>query len=408
MKLLLILFIAFVIGFFIQDSCSDLIEGTNSGIQCGYGYIHNSVIGEGCKVCPPGTYNNINDYMGGKCKQCDVGKYSSSGSSKCHDTLCKSPFINKPGNKDGTECVCPANNFYEKSDKDNCFNCSQLIVDSVTKSSRYGGDKSSGSLACVCPHGKYYEKSSKFVTAKCIECKAGTYNNSLGLETNCSKCPAGKYSSEAGSSSCSDCPPGHVAIEGSASCSMCGPGTGPNGSKTACEKCGIGRFSNASTNGVCKTFVEMNCSGKFGGNATGLKDCPPVCEASIQYTSDKATKMPLDEQTQRFRFKKNIPFIEQVVWKCPILPGGWRDSTSDECHYKPIECSTDTNCGSPSFECDLDFYQCKWKSDGSGWDYDTIQKDFYNRNPKITGCDALKNKDNFSFWSNSNFKPDKK
>ena len=413
MKLFLILIIAFFIGLFIQDSCSDIYFGDNlvEGFFCGYGKIaKKGLLQTGCDKCPDGTYNRNNDTTGGTCSECGAGSTSNDAKTQC---ICNSPFINIPGNIDGKKCVCPANKYYDKSTND-CIYCNSNsnIVGSVTRTSKYGGDKTSGSGACVCPKGKYFIKGDTFITPICKKCKAGTYNDTLGLETNCSICPAGKYSSE-GSSSCSDCPPGHVSKEGSTSlesCSMCGPGTGPNRSKTACEKCGIGRFSNVNTSGVCKTFDEMNCSAnrRFGGNATGLKDCPPVCEASIQYTSEEATKMPLDEQTQRFRFKKNIPFIEQVTWKCPILPDGSVDSKSDKCNYKPIECSTDTECGSPSFKCmeirrDLDFYQCRWKSDGSGWDYDYIQTHFYNKNPQITGCDAL-NKDNFKFWSTNNFR----
>lgn len=384
-----ILFIAYVIGFIILDSSGDLVEGKNSGIQCGYGYIHKSVIGSGCIECPAGTYNNINDYAGGKCKTCPDGKYSSTGANECHDTRCKSPFINKPGNKDGTDCVCPPDQFYENN---NCFKCSDNITGSKTINRSQGGDSSQD---CVCPIGTYYWEKDN-LTPKCVECKPGTYNDSSGLEPNCSICPAGKYS-EAGSSSCSDCPDGHISKEGSGDCSMCPAGTGPNSTKTACEECGIGRFSNPDkTGGVCKTFDEGKCphNQKFGGSSTGLQDCPPVCDVSVEYTSSQARSVG-DERIQQFRFEKNIPFINQI--------SPW-DLTHPGETYTTIECGggdVDTDCGSLSFGCDWAQPKkdptCKWGFNKAKLNYDDIQDDFYERNPELKTCSDLGN--HFKFWA---------
>ena len=376
MNLFFILFIAFVIGFLIQDSCSDLVEGKNAGFICGYGYIHNHYIG--CTKCEAGTYNRENNHVAykGSCSKCPNGTHSGEGSSAC---LCNNPFINKPDNVDGSECVCPANQYYERSDeKDNCFNCSQYITNSVTESSIYGGDKTSGIGACVCPAGKYYNQKGLYIP-RCIKCKAGTYKDTLGLERNCSKCPAGKYSSE-GSSSCSDCPPGHVSNEeGSTSCSMCGPGTGPNSSKTACEKCGIGKFSNISTSGACKTFDEMNCSEnrRFGGNASGLKDCPPVCEASYTYGGNTSSydMGKYQNRTVQFKFRYNLPFVDQ-----PQVAYGKQTPGHTVYAGEGGECRKNSDCipYGNGFKCKGNGHSEKSKCVFDGTlDYDEVQTIYY-------------------------------
>ena len=376
MKLFLILIIAFFIGLFIQDSCSDIYFGDNlvEGFFCGYGKIaKKGLLQTGCDKCPDGTYNRNNDTTGGTCSECGAGSTSNDAKTQC---ICNSPFINIPGNIDGKKCVCPANKYYDKSTND-CIYCNSNsnIVGSVTRTSKYGGDKTSGSGACVCPKGKYFIKGDTFITPICKKCKAGTYNDTLGLETNCSICPAGKYSSE-GSSSCSDCPPGHVSKEGSTSlesCSMCGPGTGPNRSKTACEKCGIGRFSNVNTSGVCKTFDEMNCSAnrRFGGNATGLKDCPPVCNASYTYSYiSSGESSDLKNETRDFIFKNNMPFIEQ-----PILAYTADDGTAV---LNEGECITSRECMPGG-----NGYSCRDNKCVLTGNYDHIQDIYYKNRKQI-------------------------
>lgn len=311
-----ILFIAYVIGFIILDSSSDLVEGMDiidkfdkMGVfTCGPGKIHDGRTS--CKVCTGNTYNDENNDLDhwGSCKKCPDGFKANKSKTQC--------ICDKKGwvpNKDG-KCVCPADHFYENN---KCFECGNNITGSKTINRSQGGDSSQD---CVCPIGTYYLEKDNLIP-KCIECKPGTYNDSQGLETNCSICPAGKYS-EAGSSSCSDCPDGHISSEGSGDCKMCEAGTGPNSDKTACVECGIGRFSNPTkTGGVCKTFDEAQCpdNQKFGGSARGLEDCPPVCEKTVTYvdmirgTNGAETWLGqnYEKQTKRFVFRDNMPFVDR-------------------------------------------------------------------------------------------------
>ena len=153
---------------------------------------------------------------------------------------------------------------------------------------------------------------------------------------------------------------------------MCGPGTGPNSSKTACEKCGIGRFSNANTSGVCKTFDEMNCSAnrRFGGSATGLTDCPPVCEASYTYNYLRPSMYSdLKGKTKDFKFRNNMPFIEQPLFEYIDVDG--------TAIYNIGECNTRYDCipGGYGYICQNS--KCMLKGN-----YDNIQDIYYNKNRK--------------------------
>ena len=176
----------------------------------------------------------------------------------------------------------------------------------------------------------------------CTECTKGTYNSTIGLDTECTNCPAGQFSDSNGATICQKCPEGHISNEGSSSCTICEPGKGPNSSHTKCEDCKIGYFSNETTGGSCVTF-DSNCpvSQRFGGSQTGLKKCPEKCKQR-QFNF---TETPINTEPS-VRYENNIPFVNRRYIYRP------KKGENDNLVYP--ECETEYDCtpGGLGYKCD--------------------------------------------------------
>ena len=167
MNLLLILFIAFVVGFLIQDSCSELIEGSTNSIECKQKEYYDNDAGN-CIKCENKITNSVTEVnnLGGS---------------------------NKKGLKN--ICVCEPGTYY------------------IPK----GGARPS--ICSKCPAGTYNQEYG--YNMSCSSCPPGTYSDEGS--TSCTKCPTGTYSDNHGSASCTKCPdPNIYSIEGSKSASFCG------------------------------------------------------------------------------------------------------------------------------------------------------------------------------------------
>jgi hypothetical protein len=446
---LLKIFLAFILGYMLpgmmRNICGGrLVEGVSS--QCGYGKIRHNLVD--CRPCYTGTFNSKNDIVGGKCIGCSAGTYqdktgqssckdcpngsyaSAEGSSQCKScsdyrksSTSKGPFTKSiPRSTTVEDCRCEANHYYDEQ-KFICSSCHDFIDGSVTENDTYGGGKGEeGNRVCKCPVGTYYDETN----SSCTKCLKGTYNSTIGLDTQCTNCPAGQFSdsnganickkcpeghvSNEGSSSCTmcepgkgpnssqaqcedckigyfsnestggsceKCPSGHVSNKGSSSCTMCEPGKGPNSSQTMCEDCKIGYFSNESTGGSCVTFDSGGCpvSRRFGGSQTGLKDCPEQCKD----TRLNFTDTPINKK-QSLRYENNIPFIKKII------PGVDLKGHNPNTVY--VECGSKYDCTPGGFGYNCDNGTCT--ADGTK-NYDELQKIFYDSDISKSGYKSYGN-----------------
>ena len=196
-----------------------------------------------CKNCPAGKknpggiysylYNSPND-----CTNCDVGRYSSSGSASCTD--CPGGYYALAGSSSCT--ICPEGYFSEAVRLYPEFNeyCQQCS----------GGQVSgAGSTSCgTCAAGQYSDVS------VCKKCPKGYYS-SQNSASSCSGCTAGRFQNNEESTSCKLCSPGRYDTRVNfvgfqltqliVDCTeICQPSHYQNEEgKTSCKSCGIDRIS---------------------------------------------------------------------------------------------------------------------------------------------------------------------
>ena len=117
----------------------------------------------------------------------------------------------------------------------------------------------------------------------CLPCIAGTYQSSIGVETNesCTFCAAGTFSSSPGATVCTTCEQGKFSSAvGATTCSLC-----PNGSFTgsvsssSCSICSMGTFSSFQGSSLC-----LSCFPGYYSSSTGSSDpsdCVPCSAGSF-------------------------------------------------------------------------------------------------------------------------------
>lgn len=91
---------------------------------------------------------------------------------------------------------------------------------------------SSGCEIKNCPAGSFTTSTNNVGANACVKCAPGTYASASG---SCLPCPEGKYSSTAGATSCTNCPPGNWTPAGSTSCNY--PAWSKNGTYKCPQKC---------------------------------------------------------------------------------------------------------------------------------------------------------------------------
>lgn len=131
---------------------------------------------------------------------------------------------------------------------------------------------SSTSECTACPESTESPPGSA-VASRCLSFCGPGYT---GPDDNCTACEAGKYKNASGSSPCTSCPAGHVALEGSASCTACVPGTYALDGGADCQFCPLGKYSTVHA-ASSATTCQYCAPGKYSDNVTGrdlCEDCP--------------------------------------------------------------------------------------------------------------------------------------
>jgi hypothetical protein len=128
-----------------------------------------------------------------------------------------------------------------------------------------------------CGAGKY--KASAGVNAACDNCEVGKFKASAGVNTACDNCGAGKYSDAAGSNACTNCGSGKYVIavgsQSSAACNnLCGPGYYRDGSSCTVIHHAPGSFCASPNDGVNMLSVAFTLLACFDPAAARVYATP--------------------------------------------------------------------------------------------------------------------------------------
>ncbi len=142
------------------------------------------------------------------------------------------------------------------------------------------------SFECTsCPPGYYCVGGCADPTA----CPAGTFVSGSGSDAgvDCSVCTAGYYTTEVGSTSCDECPPGHSCSSADAAPVACPAGTYASPGATSCSDCAVGFYNPLAGQESCQVCpAGSKCPNKAStpedcvsptwssGSATACEDCP--------------------------------------------------------------------------------------------------------------------------------------
>eukprot|EP00518_Triparma_eleuthera_P018446 CAMPEP_0197566268 /NCGR_PEP_ID=MMETSP1320-20131121/33573_1 /TAXON_ID=91990 /ORGANISM="Bolidomonas sp., Strain RCC2347" /LENGTH=1504 /DNA_ID=CAMNT_0043128349 /DNA_START=118 /DNA_END=4628 /DNA_ORIENTATION=+ len=287
-----------------SDNARDMHDSPNDCASCRPGKIS----GPGslaCTVCPHNTFQVKSSQS--SCDMCPMGKFISSDQESDHDAPddckeCESGKYPSSGS-DTTTCIpCEEGKFSSSPSEMECTTCAP---------GKYADDPE-GSASCVnCAAGKYSGvgakqcdlcDAGKFATSEsqtCINCEAGKFSTQ-GLGS-CTSCTSPQYSNE-GASECSLCPAGRYSLHNS--CVDCSPGyIRPDPASTAgvagagCEACGVNKYSTdkltcqdcpantASTQGSSECYIMCTESQLTYENAAG--EC--ACKAGFGFNAASCT-----------------------------------------------------------------------------------------------------------------------
>ena len=216
------------------------LEATSSKEVC---RCSGSYISEGnLYSCPVNTFMPTDSSCRSFCYDCEFGKFSQSGSTRCEDCLAGKVIDSS------NRCTeCPDGKYSNSGDLF-CSTCTP------GKYSNKGSSQcvicplgfhapASGSVYCLqCPRG--YISSNGAGSVSCTECGTGTYTI-YGIQAECTECAAGKYSAEtkqSDESTCKQCNSGYISSAGSASCTPCGKGKKAAANNLKCNNCDEGSY----------------------------------------------------------------------------------------------------------------------------------------------------------------------
>jgi len=232
-----------------STSCASCQNGTFSvpgASTCSTCPANQTVYATQCR-CSPG-------YAGDAvCSLCQPDNFCPGGYAN-FTVPCLNGTYSLPGSFTASQCVCPANAYYNGS---NCT-CDAGFYKVLNASAPLGGWQ-----CVICP------KANSCANDTMSPCVAGTYASSTGRSV-CTDCGLGTFSPLPVASACLSCAPGAYGPSvGLSQCPTCDPGTFSNSTGlSACAACGLGRFSDSNATTAC-----AQCEIGTFANATGQTHC---------------------------------------------------------------------------------------------------------------------------------------
>jgi len=249
-----------------------------------------------CSACSGGSYADADQKS---CIPCPAGKYDPFLAGECLDTL-PGTYTAQPGTAQFTLNEGDGISGYGAT---GMSYCTAGFTTEVIRTYTIGRSTLKSQICTQCPAGSYFPNpATACVTANAghytdwsvvptteVECLAGMYQPTNG-QTSCLECPAGKSTggqkgqlecqacaagkySEAGSSDCTDCPPGKIGTSSgdvtySGGLSLASFSLLDNVVQNTLAPCITGTY----------TFVDLSNSATNGGQGQGAK-CTVVCTA---------------------------------------------------------------------------------------------------------------------------------
>lgn len=276
-----------------------LQEGSSVQTQCLCDYGYSGADGGACSACGAGKYKDsqgsatcsdcvVDTYQpftaktaSTDCSTCPTSSVSPAGSSALGSCECKPGFFGPNG---GVCATCYAGRYKTEKGPQDCTLCGSGKFSTAVGASSAGTCEncheftvaeagSSVRSDCHCKSG-YFTEDIGLDTAKCVQCKQGSYNSELNA-VSCSMCSSGKYTADFGATSgerCITCESGY-SEEGFAQCEPCPlnsttfPGFRDKLSDCKCEPGYTGKDGQTCVHCMPGTFKEDHGS-------TGCSDCP--------------------------------------------------------------------------------------------------------------------------------------
>eukprot|EP01047_Picozoa_sp_COSAG01_P020352 COSAG01_NODE_1157_length_11476_cov_87.701503_1_plen_1017_part_10 len=294
-------------------------------------YDHDSDAATPCQYCPSGRFSNTvgavkcrsvpctsgGEYSGAGatsmsavCIRCPMGKYDDDGNpaTACHDCPV-GQYTHTTGATSDVSCTpCPPGTF-----SGNTFSA----VGATTMSAvcikclmgKYDDDRNAASPCQDCPAGQYSNTTGATSCTPCrwsdgrnmgdplCPCNAGTHktfsNSGITVQWYCVKCAPGQYDHDHNpTTSCRDCPAGQYSItQGATSCTRCAPGTwvprfsGNAGASNSCFKCAPGQYDHDRN----PTTLCQDCPAGQYGNTQGATSCTPCAPGRFSGNTGPST-----------------------------------------------------------------------------------------------------------------------
>lgn len=224
-------------------------------------------------ICPAGTYTNAATRS---CLNCQGGFYQPNsgeygGCSRCSAGM----FSPVTGATSSSTCTICASGSFSLAGAAACLNCLAGFYQPT----------SGVNVACVnsCSTGRF----SLSGASSCMSCQTGTFSISTGASV-CTNCQAGLYGTASAASSqstCESCPAGSSSTSGASSCASCLAGTfQPQTGQASCIACTAGSFCPSS--GL--TAVTANCAPGLYSNA-GATSCSSCSIGTYQPSTGQST-----------------------------------------------------------------------------------------------------------------------
>eukprot|EP00818_Percolomonas_sp_WS_P004482 CAMPEP_0117442670 /NCGR_PEP_ID=MMETSP0759-20121206/4277_1 /TAXON_ID=63605 /ORGANISM="Percolomonas cosmopolitus, Strain WS" /LENGTH=2194 /DNA_ID=CAMNT_0005234577 /DNA_START=309 /DNA_END=6893 /DNA_ORIENTATION=- len=287
-----------------EDSCIKCPQGTFSSRQ---GAASNTT----CEPCDFGTYN---DRQGGSsnifCLECPLGTYGASKGLKLQSECspCPSGTYGKTTPlKSILECIpCSRQDYQDQVGQTQCIPCptGSMAINPGANSSALCLPCGKGSYfvqvnetreCYACPPGTYSDTDSALSIETCKPCRAGTFSPTSGASSLdfCRLCPSGTYGPRSGANSslaCITCPDNYFALNGSSSCTQCPPGhlSREIEGQSTCVPAPRGFYTDNNAEGVLSIFPcpEGTYSNKTA--AESLSSCTP-CPKGFYSTEKNST-----------------------------------------------------------------------------------------------------------------------
>jgi len=230
--------------------------------NCGKGRYASGEGNHECSECGKGRYTSMTSAtVSTDCLDCQAGKYSSEMTASVCVACEAGKFTDSAQRSECLNCTAGKFAYYAESiprpgvgpvwggDKTGATRCDSCVAGKITQNP--------GQTECTkCPKGTFQGDSGQ---TTCGSCDAGKY--SFEGMTECYHCEAGKKSG-VGSATCDECATGYVSERSSPECDYCGPGKRANSETNKCDLCPSNYYSLGGVDGCtfCPAGSEAGSS----------------------------------------------------------------------------------------------------------------------------------------------------